>query len=140
MAETFTELYPGVGGSKMDERLVPNSAAGGAAHRPVHVPGDATGLVQSFVDEGGAVKAHVKDLDANTALELIQTLLKGGLVKREVEILPTVIFKGWAPRGTALSAPAWTIERITLVDGNPTETVVAGPSAVWDDREVEAYT
>lgn len=141
MAESFTELYPGSGGSKMDERTVPNAAAGGTAHRAVMIPGADDGSVQTFVAEGGVVKAQVKDLDANVALTAIQALLAGGLVKREVEILSSLIYRGWAPRGTATSAPGWTIERISLnSEGNPTETVVAGPSAVWDDRATEMYT
>lgn len=125
----------------MDERSVPNTAAGGSAHRAVMIPGADDGRVQTFIDEGGATKAHVKDLDANAALAAIEILLKGGLVKRETDLDdPDFIYKGWAPRGTTKSASAWTIERIQMVNGNPTETVVAGPNAVWDNRSTETYT
>lgn len=73
--ETFTELYPGTGGSKMDEREVPNTAAGGVAHRAVVAVGDAEGAIQTFEAEAGEVKAHVKDASAVTVLESILAAL-----------------------------------------------------------------
>lgn len=75
MAEAFTELSVGTGGSKMDEREVPNDAAGGTAHRTTVIPGDDAGLTQSFVDDEGTVKAHVTDTDVRSMLLTIDATL-----------------------------------------------------------------
>lgn len=59
-----------------------------------------------------------------------------------VTVSPTEeqIYVGTALLGTATSAKKWTIKRITLVNGNPTEKVWTKEyGAIWDDRLTETY-
>jgi len=67
-------------------------------------------------------------------------------VAQRIEILPTVIYVGYADYvGTpdaapADSDPAWTIKKITLTGGSPTaiEWTVEG-AGVWTNRASETY-
>lgn len=111
MTETFTELYPGVGGSKMDERLVPNTEAGGSAHRATMIPGDAEGLTQSFLDEDGIVKAQVKDVSLLAALQLVYARLADGAQKSQVTNFPAT----QPISAVALPLPSGAAEQTTLL-------------------------
>lgn len=62
-------------------------------------------------------------------------------LKQEYDIGATVIYVGYAPRGTATSAAAWTIKKTALdVTGNPTSTLWTSVTAIWDNRATETYT
>ncbi len=53
---------------------------------------------------------------------------------------PDVMYIGEAPYGSQDSQAVWTIRRIMLVAGNPTEEMVTSEnSAVWDNRTTETY-
>ena len=70
MSDAKTELFPGAGGSQMDESAV-TTTAGSDLRRPRVVPGADNGDLQSWDNEGGKVKAHVKDLSAIEAINNI---------------------------------------------------------------------
>lgn len=89
MAETYTELFPGAGGSKMDESLVPNTAAGGTAHRANVVPGGADGSLQTFTTETGVTKGRVKDSDVLAQLVTIASQLTTILAELAQKTEPT---------------------------------------------------
>jgi len=75
MADAFTELFPGNGGSKMDESSV-TTGAGAGLRRPRVVPGTDDGKLQSFVDDSGTVKAHVKDASLLAVAEDVREQLQ----------------------------------------------------------------
>lgn len=63
-------------------------------------------------------------------------------LKATFDLQDTVIYIGYAPKGTATSAASWTIRKVELDgDGLPTSaTWTAERVAVWDNRASEAYT
>lgn len=62
-------------------------------------------------------------------------------IQKEVyDIGDTVIYVGTAPLGTATSAAAWLIKKVTLSGGNPTLTQWSSNNAVWDDRASISYS
>src|SRR5690606_22320371 len=56
------------------------------------------------------------------------------------DIGESVIYIGTAELGTATSASAWLIKRITLVDGTPVLTEWSAGTAVWDNRASTSYS
>jgi len=64
---------------------------------------------------------------------------------QRVDILPTVIYVGYGDydrTGTppASSAAAWTIKKVTLTNGSPTNIQWTNEgSGVWDNRATETY-
>lgn len=131
MTDTYTELGIGIGGSKMDERLVPSAATGSTAHRTVVVPGADDARVQTFTSDGAAVRADVSD-----AAVLAQL---AGQVQSRYDVGDATIYVGTSPRGTAANAPLWSIKRTTLVSGVPTQSAWA-TAVTWDGRAAASYT
>ena len=91
MAETVTKttLFPGSGGSEMDEREVANATgAGGTAHRAVVAigTGDTTGETVDTVSDAGVSKLQVKDVSANTSLTSVLTSLANILAQLQATL------------------------------------------------------
>lgn len=64
-----------------------------------------------------------------------------GRVQARYDIGTTTIYVGTAALGAAASAASWTIRKITLSGGNPTQSQwTALRTAVWNNRATETYT
>lgn len=69
----------------------------------------------------------------------------GRRAPQRIDITPTVIYVGYADYkndGVAPTAAAagWTIKKITLTGGNPTNIEWSGEGqAIWDNRSTETY-
>ena len=60
--------------------------------------------------------------------------------QQKFEFLSTAIYVGYAAENMTAAQAAWTIKKITLVSGNPTQITATAPyTAVWDDRATETY-
>jgi hypothetical protein len=72
------------------------------------------------------------------------TVVEGGssgVQKTLYDIGDTDIYIGSAAQGTASSAAAWIIKKITLdLNGNPVSTLYSSDTAIWDNRTTESYS
>lgn len=98
---------------------------GSGAKRPRVVPGGDDGSLQTFQTQIGKTAGHVKLVDHD---------------QQRYDIGTTTIYVGFAAAGVAAATAAWTIKRVTLVDGNPTHVQWSSAVAVWDDRASTIYT
>ena len=74
-----------------------------------------------------------------------RSVYDGRRAPQRVDIQPTVIYVGYADYMSSGTAPtsavaAWTIKKITLTGGSPTNIEWSGEGqAVWDNRSSETY-
>lgn len=61
---------------------------------------------------------------------------------QQFDIGGTVIYVGYAAKGAATNASAWTIKKVALdASGNPTSVKwTAENASAWDNRTSESYT
>lgn len=65
----------------------------------------------------------------------------GGVSKSLYDIGNTEIYIGTAAQGTASSAAAWLIKKVTLdLSGNPVSSLYSSDTAIWDNRLTESYS
>jgi hypothetical protein len=62
-------------------------------------------------------------------------------VQKAFDIQAAIIYVGVSPLATSLAGTGWTIQKITLVAGNPTASNwTAVGTAIWNNRAAETYT
>lgn len=120
------------------------------AHRSIVAVGDGEGSIVSTVDEGGATKLHVRDSTAGatlasvlaelTAILSTQTDVKRGVSDAEnrldydVRTDKNPVYVGTAPNGTATSAAAWSILKLSYDASARLTRKQVLLDQVWDDR------
>lgn len=62
--------------------------------------------------------------------------------QRRIDIQNTVIYTGFATRGTATSAAGWTIQRVIMAPNGDPEAIEWTDEgvAIWDNRTSETYS
>lgn len=72
---------------------------------------------------------------------IVEGGVSSGVQKTLYDIGDTDIYIGTAAQGTASSANAWLIKKITLdINGNPASTLYSTDTAIWDNRVSESYS
>ncbi len=81
-------------------------------------------------------------IEVNTEDDIIaKPTLIDTSVQFKYDIQDTIIYVGRAKKGVAASAAGWTIEKITLINGDPTDKKLTKKDiAVWDNRTTESYS